>query len=270
MGGALRILDRRKLGTKLLIGFAGVLAITLALGVQSLLNLRTMRLQAERIYEKELLGISHLKEADINLIRIGRALRQVILAPDAARRERSRRDVLNAEAAVRSEIAAARPAIFRRENLRKLDRFEAYFARYVADAHRVIDMVGAAGFQSNDIAAYVTSGEFTLSADVADAAITDVARSKEASADQTLAEARALHARARLFTLLLLAGGLLLGGMLGYVIAGSIRGPAEELRAAVNELAAGNLVVKVPLTDHPNELGDLARAVEVLQGEARQ
>src|SRR4051795_8433209 len=120
MGGALRILDRRKLGTKLLIGFAGVLAITLALGVQSLLNLRTMLLQAERIYEKELLGISHLKEADINLIRIGRALRQVILAPDAARREHSRRDVVNAEAGVRREIALARLAIVQPSNVARL------------------------------------------------------------------------------------------------------------------------------------------------------
>ena len=84
----LKTLERRGLGTKLVLGFGGVILVALLLGAQSLYNLRTMKQETERIYELELLGISHIKEANVNLAFIGRALRTLMLAPDEAGRER--------------------------------------------------------------------------------------------------------------------------------------------------------------------------------------
>jgi hypothetical protein len=108
MGSILKSLDRRKLGAKLLLGFSGVLLIALGLGVQSVLNLRAMRDEAQQIHEKELLGISHLKEANINLVYMGRAMRQVMIAPDAESRDLARKEIATAEANLRSELTKAR------------------------------------------------------------------------------------------------------------------------------------------------------------------
>src|SRR6476619_6695416 len=113
----LSALQRRRLGTRLLLGFAGILMIALALGVQSLSNLRQMRNEAQVIYEKELLGISHLKEANINLIHIGRSLRRMILAPNADARDRARQEVAVAESTLRRELVEARKSLFRKENI---------------------------------------------------------------------------------------------------------------------------------------------------------
>lgn len=111
---SLKTLDRQRLGVKLLLGFSGVLLVGLALGVQSLVNLNAMKNETLRIYEKELLGISHIKEANINLIYVGRALRQMMIAPDAAARDKARQDVVVADATLRRARPRARGSSGRR------------------------------------------------------------------------------------------------------------------------------------------------------------
>jgi PAS domain S-box-containing protein len=265
-----RSLDRRRMGPKLALGFGGLLAIALALGVQSLLNLRTMRDQTTRLYEKELLGVSRLKDANVSLVSVGRSLRRMLLAPDAGAREHARREIAVAQATLRRELAEARQAIFRAENLRRLDELETHLTVYLLGVQRAIDLQGDATLGTDAASAFVSSPDFTRGADQADALLSEIARSKEAGARETVEEAMRLHARARRLTLLLLVGGLLFGALLGYVIGASINRPTLELREAVNALAAGRLDVRVPHADFPNELGELARSIRVLQEEARQ
>lgn len=266
-----KALDRRRLATKLVLGFGGVLALALLLGAQSLYNLRTMKQETDQIYRMELLGISHIKEANVNLAFIGRGLRSMMLAPDESARERARAQVTEARAALRRELDEARARIFRPENLRRLEEFERRLTRYEQNVDRAIELTTKSGtYGQGDAAAFVTSAEFSQVGQLADDMLEEVARSKEAGAEEAADRARAIYLRSRQLTLLLLAGGLLFGGLLGYVIGLSIRRPSTELRNAVTQLAAGRLDLAVPLTDYPNETGELARAVEVLQKAARQ
>src|SRR4029453_15393452 len=101
MPAMLKTLDRRRLATKVVLGFGGVLAIALLLGAQSLYNLRTMKQETEQLYKMELLGISHVKEANVNLAFVGRSLRSMMLAPDEGARERARAQMTEARGGVR-------------------------------------------------------------------------------------------------------------------------------------------------------------------------
>ncbi len=258
------------MGAKLLLGFGGVLAIALLLGVQSLLSLRTMRDQTTLLYERELLGVSHLKEANVSLVTIGRALRRLLLAPETGTREKARQEMAVAESTLRRELVTARAAIYRAEQLKKLDELESHLAVYLSGVRRATAIADAEGFRTSAAAAFVSSPDFGSGASRADVLLTAVAHSKEAGARDTANQAMRLYERSRQLTLLLLVGGLALGGLLGYVIGNSIRRPTAQLREAVNQLAAGELDVAVPLTDFPNELGELARSVAVLQTGARQ
>src|SRR6187399_1045041 len=112
-------LDRWRLGPRLVLGFAAALLLALGLGVQSLLNLRAVRDETHQMYEKDLLGLSHVKEANAELFHMGRAMRQALLAPDAAARARAQDEVVAAENALHRELEAARPLIFREENRRR-------------------------------------------------------------------------------------------------------------------------------------------------------
>ncbi|GAB0057579.1 Sensor histidine kinase RcsC [Candidatus Magnetaquicoccaceae bacterium FCR-1] len=67
---------------------------------------------------------------------------------------------------------------------------------------------------------------------------------------------------------LLLAGGIGVGVLMALVMGGSVRRPIEQLRDSVENLASGQLDIVVPSTDFPNEIGDLARSIAVLQSGA--
>lgn len=73
-----------------------------------------------------------------------------------------------------------------------------------------------------------------------------------------------------LLTICLLLITVLLVASLGYMMVMSIRRPTEQIRFAVEQLADGKLDVKVPCVEYPNEFGELARSIEVLQSEAKQ
>ena len=64
-----------KVGTRLMSAFVIVAAISGIIGAFGIWNMGTISDAADRIYERELLGLSHIKEAHINMIYIGRASR---------------------------------------------------------------------------------------------------------------------------------------------------------------------------------------------------
>jgi methyl-accepting chemotaxis protein len=65
--------------------------------------------------------------------------------------------------------------------------------------------------------------------------------------------------------LVLAAGGLVLGLVLAFFIARSIIRPLLGMTTAMARLASGDLAVEIPASDSNDEIGDMARAVEVFK-----
>ena len=63
---------------------------------------------------------------------------------------------------------------------------------------------------------------------------------------------------------------LVLGAALGFLITRSIRRPLARLSEAMARLADGDLEAEAPGVDHRNELGDMARRVQVFKTSARE
>jgi hypothetical protein len=126
----LRTLERRTLGTRLLLGFGGVMLVALALGVQSLQNLRVMRDKTRQLYEKELLGVAHIKEAERPID----PHRPLAAADDARPGCRAARPRPPGGRRRRRHPATGDPGSAGRdlppENQKKLAQFESEFARY--------------------------------------------------------------------------------------------------------------------------------------------
>jgi signal transduction histidine kinase/CheY-like chemotaxis protein len=261
-------LERRALSTKLVAGFAILLAIMTVLGLESLGSQRALIAEIGTLYEKELLGVSRIKDVQFHYVNIARAVRQAILAEDGEDRARALRQMQDSDSALQREIADARPRIYRSENRKLLDDFERQFEHYRRNVEKVRQMI-----EAGDIAgarAFVNTREFQAPGLAAYETLNAVVRAKETGAGEVVLEAQQ-GAKASVWqTVLLLASGLGLGLAVGVLVARSIRRPTENLRATVEQLAAGQLDRSVPHTDFPNETGDLARSIQVLQGEARK
>ncbi|WP_227657396.1 PocR ligand-binding domain-containing protein [Candidatus Magnetaquicoccus inordinatus] len=262
------LLERRPLTGKLILGFTAMLLGTLALGWHSLHTLHTLNNEIQRLYNMEMLGVSHAKEAATKLAQMGRALRQSILATTESERERAMTQMSTAETQLRYAVEETRKRTVRNEARQRLLRFEEQFASYKRNVDKAL-ILQRAGLR-DELLNFINRADFQQAAITASDALTDLTRIQEESAHQSANHAQNLaEENTRLtFILLAVAGGL--GLAFSILISLSIRRPTEQMRALVEELAAGHLDQEVPYTDYPNEIGALARSIRVLQKEARQ
>ncbi|NHZ62436.1 MCP four helix bundle domain-containing protein [Massilia genomosp. 1] len=70
------MLDNMKVGTRLLGAVVIVVLLGSIVAAIGILNMATMNDQAELAYDRELLGLSYTKQANIDLVGIGRTARQ--------------------------------------------------------------------------------------------------------------------------------------------------------------------------------------------------
>jgi len=266
MNALLTSLERLWLNTKLILGFSSGLLIAAAIGYYSLTSLSALETEMERIYEMELLGIVHIQEANINLIYMGRAMRQMMIAQDDSTRDKARAQVASAREALRSEMAEGRKRIFREEAIARHDQFQRNFAKFNENVEHAMAMIEREKANPSAAARFITSAEFAAVVNAADDDLTALTKIKADGSHAKVEEVKSRVAATRRLALLLLGAGFVFAVGFGVLIGNSIKRPNERLRNSVEGLAGGDVASPIPHTDYPNEIGILARAIQVLQG----
>jgi len=87
------MLNKLKLGPKLIGGFLIVAVITIIIGIIGINNTGNVYKLTEKMYEQYLLGISHAKEANINLINVEEEILNLYLASTITEREHCEREI---------------------------------------------------------------------------------------------------------------------------------------------------------------------------------
>lgn len=259
------MLEKRQLTTKLILGFGICLFIALLIGVNAINSMRIMTEKSTALYEMDLLGISHLKEANINLIYIGRSMRQMLLSQNAEEQEKAKARLDQSMLALNMELEEARKRIFREEAKKELVKFDSYYEQYKHNIDQVMLLMKKEGYRSSEALAYLTKIEFSDVGHAADDALNTITKINEEGAKGTAEALAKLGEQSRQFSLLLMLLGLLSGAVAGLVLGKSIQRPTDRLRHSIQGLAAGKLDEAIPYTDYGNEIGAIARAVKVLQ-----
>jgi two-component system sensor histidine kinase/response regulator len=266
----IHFMQRFRLTPMLLLGFGFVLLVALLIGVRSLYSLSELNDVAQTLYEKDMLGVSHIKEANINLIYISRSLRQMALSINPVQRVAAKRRLEQARSTLKKELEAGRERIFREENRRLIAEFDVLYAQYQRGVDQVIKQIDDETlYPAMQAAQIILSTDFTATVDKADDKLTELSRSKEKDAHEALVQAASMYEQSQLLSILLILGGLTGGGFLAWLISISIRRPLDELRNGIEDIAAGRLDITVPHTDYGNEIGLMAKSVSVLQQGAR-
>ncbi|WP_448681566.1 response regulator [Pseudomonas nicosulfuronedens] len=269
----LGFLQRLMLRTRLVLGFGGILLLALFLGLYSLYVQRQQIEQINLIYEKEMLGLSHIEAARVALAGMGRSIRQLVLATDENGRELATRQFNEARGTVREEIEQARPLIYRTPALQGLVRFESAYEEYLDQIQHVLalnDQPIHSGRSDLGAISLLSSTALQRPGEVANQALAEVAQIKREGADLEVQLATQRFHRSVQLTIWLLALGIGGGVLFCVFISLSIRRPADQLRYSVDALGKGQLDVEVPFQNYPNEIGEMARAITALQSEARQ
>lgn len=263
-------MERMQLNTKLLLGFGFVLLITLLIGSRSLYDMTKLDKATQHLYENDVLGLSHIKEANINLIYIGRSLRQMVLMTNKAEREKAKKRLDLARMTLQKELEEGRKRFYLEKNKKLLVEFDALYAQYLRNVDQVITLAEADNSSSRQLAVKILmSPEFNDTVNKADDKLTEIARAKEEVSRQAAMQVSSLSAENRFLLFILLVSGLIGGGIFVGLISLSIRRPLNGLVSSIEDITAGRLDITVPHADYRNEIGVIANSVKIMQGGAQ-
>lgn len=254
------------LKAKLLTAFLFVSVLTFALGAFGVYNAGSVNHRLSAMYENELLGVSHIKEANINLINYGRALRNYLLADNSADQAMYQEALTTFQSNVEAELAHARPLITSTEAEQLLTSFDRVWVSYLAQNEQVLALGQDAATQ--DEALRLVRTDVRTASDELDVILTRLSEIKMEMAEAAYLDGSAqFHAAWQVsLAFILLTVGLALG--LGFLTSRSLARPIISLSRAATTVADGDLEATVAI-NRTDEIGTLATAFNKMVDQLR-
>ena len=248
-----------KIGTKLITAFVIVSAITAVVGILGIKNMATINDMADVMYERELVGLSHIKEANVNLIYMAREEKNLIMSPT----EEMRRRFLDRHGRAKKDFIEnmdkAKP-LFRSEKAKELfGRFAKAWEEYDSISKKVIDAALEEKLTEARQSAELSMGVGREKLTVIDDLLTELSRMKEENAKDASKETTEVYQSSRLSMALFVIGGVIVGLIMGVFITRLISNPIKELASTAGKIAEGDLTVNVEATTK-DEIGMLLAA----------
>jgi len=252
-----------KIGTKLIAAFILVGAITAVVGYMGIRNMSQLADLAAQSYAKETLGIADLKQADIDLIHLDRAVKNVLLSNTQADREhykgRMEADIAN----ITGELEKARPLIHSDEGKALLAKFDQARIEDQETADQVVALAMKDQLEQKRASVELSFGLGRQKADAAEKALSTLVAQKEENAKNAADAGDETYRSSRTFMLILVVGGVLTGLGLGFFISRSISRPLTQLAETAKQISLGD--VKQEVSYHSgDEVGSLAESFRSL------
>lgn len=255
------MLSNFKIGVRLIAGFVLVAGISAVVGFIGINNTSQMNDKADEMYNRELMGLSYVKEANVNLIYAGRARANYLLATTQDDREKQLATIGKSTAATKDYIEKAQP-LFGSDRAREVfAAFNNLSQEYQNDMQRALAMAATKKLQERDEALLQALEQVREKADKLDVMLDELILQKETRAKQSAAETDNLYRASRTSMIGIISGGVLIGIVLGFLISRSITRPLARAVDVANRLAEGDLTMQVESSSR-DETGQLLTAMQ--------
>jgi methyl-accepting chemotaxis protein len=255
----------RNAGTKLLIAFGLMAALVAVVGSQGIRSLAAFDTLVDALYERDAIGLSHLKDANLNLLRMSRAVRNVVLDHSSGAVDVRSEEIKKADAAFTKAFAAYKTALVSAESKALAAEVERLYPDLRSRQDQVLDNVRSgkalelakAGADLHEATGIKAS--LAIENEI-EARVAKLVDSKQARMKATGDEASATYASGRTFMIAVIViavafamgTGMALGRLMGRPL-----GQAAEVLQAV---AAGDFTRRLELGTS-DELGHMAEAL---------
>ncbi|MBC7701482.1 methyl-accepting chemotaxis protein [Aquabacterium sp.] len=249
------------IGVRLIAGFLFVAAISLVVGSISISNASKINVMADNMYARELMGLSYIKEANINLIYIGRARGNFLLAHAQEEREKHQAAIAKYSAATKDFVEKAKPLFFSEKGKSLLASFDLTWTDYQRDLQKALTLASAKKLQERDEDLQAAVNPARSQADKLDTMLSELTALKEGNAKDAADETARLYESSRALMIGVIAGGVLIGIALGFFISRSVTKPLAKAVDAANRLAEGDLTLNIDATGK-DETAQLLQAMK--------
>ena len=253
--------------TRLLAGFLMVALLGALVAAIAVVNMAKMNTQAEKAYNVDLLGISHLKESNINLVYIGRAMRGVLLATDAVQKKSAQDLAEKSKAAMHNELELARPLFVTSAGKALFADVDRMTADYELSRVQLAKLELVDTPEGRQAAIAFLFSTFAQKASLLDDKMSELTKQKEAAAAEGAASAGRTYENSRSLMMALVIGSLAIGVGLGLWITrgltGQLGGEPGYAAEVATQIASGDLSTAIATL--PGDKSSLLFAMEAMR-----
>jgi methyl-accepting chemotaxis protein len=240
-----------KVATRLAFGFLAVVMLGAIVAGIGIYNMTQMNERAKRMYQKELMGIAYVKEADLNQVSMGRTLRGAMLASTDEQRTRMLADVDKYKQLLQENLDKARPLFHSDEGKRIFGETDAQLRDFDGVIVDMVKRVKAEPLEpKRDSVDYLFGTLLPKSQDL-DAKMAELARNKETMAHETNLSNKSAYENSRATMIVLVAFSALVGLCCGVLITRSLTrqlgGEPAYAAEVAGRIAGGDLGTDVHL-----------------------
>ena len=258
-----------KIGKKLIVSFLLLSVITAFVGFLGIKNMSNINDTLDSLYNKETLGISNIKAANIALIYFARAERNFLLSSSAENREKYTKAMEQYEQALKEQLAAAKPLFYTERGKETFAKVDKAWEDFRAVNKKVIELAGKEGVSSQKDSATLALTEGRVKINVVDDLLAALSKIKEENGKKAFEQSDALYKDSRIFMLIAILSSILVGVGLGVFISRIISKPIDECVKVSNLLAEGHLDIQIEATTK-DETGQLLTSMKNMVGKLRQ
>ncbi|MDF3822953.1 MCP four helix bundle domain-containing protein, partial [Leptospira sp. 96542] len=267
-----------KVSSKLIGGFLFVASIGALIGFNGIQKSAQINDLAQLMYEREIAGMLHASEANLQLILAGRGMRTAILSTTLAERQDALRGVEARLAKAREELNSAE-AHFATDGGRKLAKEASTALQAYTDGLQVVAGLLANESLNDSRASTTKLFEVRALADKADQLLGQLVERKRDDARTLNDTTDEIYGDIRVLLISLTVGGVLVGVAIGVLLTRSLTRslggePADVARAA-GTIAAGDLTSSMDVSRaRPGSvvaaMADMQRSLRQVVGSVRQ
>jgi methyl-accepting chemotaxis protein len=251
-----------KIGVRLIAGFVLVAAISIVVGGVGITSASKMNDLTVAIYEQDLLGISYIKEANINLLYIGRGRSNFLLASSEQERKERLTTIDKSRAGFTDNLIKSKPLLIGTKTRELFDKVDKAAQDYLTDTQAVLALAANERIdQPRSEALLAAFQRVRVKENLIDDLMTELITLKEERAQEAAAEATAIYDSSRTLMLSAIVIAMLLGTALGFFISRSVTRPLAKAVEAANRLAEGDLTMKIVSTSN-DETGLVLQAMQ--------
>jgi len=259
--------EKLKLKTKLIIGFSLVVLFSIIIAATSFWAFDELIGNTKKMYEKDLLGISYLRQLNRDVNIIGRVTNRYVLAVNAGDSENAQKALETIAKTKKTQMELyekAKATIFRPALKEKIDNVKPDLEAYYAAVDKV---VLATQTSTPAISGYkaITAKDYQDLVAKLSAEIREISELKAKGAEENMEKAMELASFVKTLLGAMLAIAILFSLAIIYLVNKSINGPITSLASSIGDLADAKLHNAIANTDYNNEIGTMAKAVGVLQ-----
>lgn len=220
---------------KFIAAFVLVAAIAGIVGTVGIRNMSIINAMTDVIYEKELLGLSYIKEANINLIYMARDEKNLVLSASDEHRKKYLESIKKFETMYKENMQKAKELFYTEKGREALAKVEKAWGEWNPVHRQVLELVMKEDMAQKRASSDLTMGLSREKINVLDDALTELTKLKEANAKSLSDESTQIYESSRIFMIILTVAGFFVGILLGVVLTLSITRPIKRIIEGLSE-----------------------------------